>query len=109
MPRPSSRRKARPSRRRRASFSPARARPGPADYLEREVATRNAEELDSWETHSYSEFVTDRRATLDAKVTSLGEEAADADDDDKAQGLISQAADAAEERVRGSRATAIRR
>lgn len=74
--------------------------PRARDYLEREVATRNAEELDSWETHSYSEFVTDRRATLDAKVSSLGEEAADAEDDDKAQGLIAQAADAAEERAR---------
>jgi hypothetical protein len=69
-------------------------------FLEHEVASRNADELDSWETHGYSEFVTDRKATLDAKVTSLGEEAADAPDDATAEGLISQAAAAAEERVR---------
>jgi soluble lytic murein transglycosylase len=68
--------------------------------LEHDVIPRNAEETDNWETHGYNEFVTDRRATLDAKANTAIEEAADAPDDAAAQEKIRLAADAAEERMR---------
>lgn len=69
-------------------------------FLERELAPRVAEEADNWQAHGYSEFVTDRRATLDAKVNTAIEEAADAPDDVAAQDQIRIAATAAEERMR---------